>query len=188
MLLVPGAPSHQALERVQSRGHLASAALTPAAVLGTDARTRSLAGLGRLAASGRSVLHGLSRGAFAVNRDKPVNRSTLSGACLPRGRAIAPCRLPAAAPQIDRHGHVFMDVDLAQVQPGMSKDQVTHRFRLARHHELDRRRRLLLYLDHAEILRVLQALGDRPQGGGRLFRSEGHRTAGRPIWARRTVS
>jgi outer membrane protein assembly factor BamE (lipoprotein component of BamABCDE complex) len=26
--------------------------------------------------------------------------------------------------QIDRHGHVFMDVDLQQVQPGMSKDQV----------------------------------------------------------------
>ena len=26
--------------------------------------------------------------------------------------------------QIDRHGHVFMDVDVQQVQPGMSKDQV----------------------------------------------------------------
>lgn len=28
------------------------------------------------------------------------------------------------ATQIDRHGHVFTDVDLKQVQPGMSKDQV----------------------------------------------------------------
>jgi outer membrane protein assembly factor BamE (lipoprotein component of BamABCDE complex) len=26
--------------------------------------------------------------------------------------------------QVDRHGHVFMDVDVNQVQPGMSKDQV----------------------------------------------------------------
>lgn len=26
--------------------------------------------------------------------------------------------------QIDRHGHVFMDIDLAQVEPGMSKDEV----------------------------------------------------------------
>ncbi len=26
--------------------------------------------------------------------------------------------------QIDRHGHVFIDVDLQQVQPGMAKDQV----------------------------------------------------------------
>jgi len=28
------------------------------------------------------------------------------------------------AAQIDRHGHVFIDVDLQQVKPGMSKDQV----------------------------------------------------------------
>jgi len=26
---------------------------------------------------------------------------------------------------VERHGHVFVDVDLAEVQPGMSKDQVT---------------------------------------------------------------
>ena len=26
--------------------------------------------------------------------------------------------------QIDRHGHVFIDVDLDQIQPGMSKEQV----------------------------------------------------------------
>jgi outer membrane protein assembly factor BamE (lipoprotein component of BamABCDE complex) len=28
------------------------------------------------------------------------------------------------AAQIDRHGHVFMDVDLNQIQPGMSKEEV----------------------------------------------------------------
>ncbi len=27
--------------------------------------------------------------------------------------------------QIDRHGHVFIDVDLDQIRPGMSKEQVT---------------------------------------------------------------
>jgi outer membrane protein assembly factor BamE (lipoprotein component of BamABCDE complex) len=32
--------------------------------------------------------------------------------------------LSACAGQIDRHGHVFMDVDLDQVQPGMTKEQV----------------------------------------------------------------
>jgi len=33
--------------------------------------------------------------------------------------------LSGCGAQIDRHGHVFVDVDLQQVQPGMSKDQVT---------------------------------------------------------------
>jgi len=32
--------------------------------------------------------------------------------------------LPGCGAQIDRHGHVFIDVDLDKVQPGMSKDQV----------------------------------------------------------------
>jgi outer membrane protein assembly factor BamE (lipoprotein component of BamABCDE complex) len=32
--------------------------------------------------------------------------------------------LAGCGAQIDRHGHVFTDVDLGQVQPGMSKDQV----------------------------------------------------------------
>lgn len=62
-----------------------------------------------------------------MNRDKPVIRSTLSGvACLVAGLLAAP--LTGCGAQIDRHGHVFMDVDLAQVQPGMSKDQVTLAF------------------------------------------------------------
>jgi outer membrane protein assembly factor BamE (lipoprotein component of BamABCDE complex) len=62
-----------------------------------------------------------------VNRDKPVIRSTLSAvACL----AVALLALPLAScgAQIDRHGHVFIDVDLAQIQPGMTKDQVTLAF------------------------------------------------------------
>lgn len=37
---------------------------------------------------------------------------------------LAGVLLAACAPQINRHGHVFTEVDLEQVQPGMSKDQV----------------------------------------------------------------
>jgi outer membrane protein assembly factor BamE (lipoprotein component of BamABCDE complex) len=33
--------------------------------------------------------------------------------------------LSGCGAQIDRHGHVFIDVDLQQIQPGMTKDQVT---------------------------------------------------------------
>lgn len=59
-----------------------------------------------------------------MKRDKPDLRSRLSGlGCLAMGLLAAP--LAGCGAQIDRHGHVFMDVDLAQVQPGMSKDQVT---------------------------------------------------------------
>ena len=32
--------------------------------------------------------------------------------------------LAGCGAQIDRHGHVFIDVDLDQIQPGMSKDEV----------------------------------------------------------------
>ncbi|MEE8307810.1 MAG: outer membrane protein assembly factor BamE, partial [Gammaproteobacteria bacterium] len=32
--------------------------------------------------------------------------------------------LTGCAGQIDRHGHLFTDVDLGQIQPGMSQDQV----------------------------------------------------------------
>ncbi len=32
--------------------------------------------------------------------------------------------LSACAGQVDRHGHLFTDVDLDQIQPGMSRDQV----------------------------------------------------------------
>ena len=32
--------------------------------------------------------------------------------------------LAGCGAQIDRHGHVFIDIDLQQIQPGMSKEQV----------------------------------------------------------------
>jgi outer membrane protein assembly factor BamE (lipoprotein component of BamABCDE complex) len=38
------------------------------------------------------------------------------------GAALA---LTGCGAQIDRHGHVFVDVDLNQIQTGMTKDQVT---------------------------------------------------------------
>ncbi len=49
------------------------------------------------------------------------------------GRSLAPAALSMCAAiflligcagQIDRHGHLFTDVDLQQIQPGMSQDQV----------------------------------------------------------------
>ncbi len=49
------------------------------------------------------------------------------------GRPLAPVALSMCAAiflltgcagQIDRHGHLFTDVDLGQIQPGMSQDQV----------------------------------------------------------------
>jgi len=36
----------------------------------------------------------------------------------------APAALTACGAQIDRHGHVFIDIDLDQIQPGMSKEEV----------------------------------------------------------------
>ena len=42
----------------------------------------------------------------------------LAGATL--AASVAACGV-----QVDRHGHQFIDVDLEQIQPGMSKDQVT---------------------------------------------------------------
>jgi outer membrane protein assembly factor BamE (lipoprotein component of BamABCDE complex) len=62
-----------------------------------------------------------------VKRDKPDFRSRLLGlGCLTIGVLAVP--LAGCGAQIDRHGHVFMDVDLAQVQPGMTKEQVTTAF------------------------------------------------------------
>ena len=37
---------------------------------------------------------------------------------------MAALLLIACAGQVDRHGHMFTDVDLQQIQPGMSQDQV----------------------------------------------------------------
>jgi outer membrane protein assembly factor BamE (lipoprotein component of BamABCDE complex) len=38
--------------------------------------------------------------------------------------AVIPFSLAACGAQIDQHGHVFIDVDLDQVKPGMTKDEV----------------------------------------------------------------
>ena len=51
---------------------------------------------------------------------KPVLASRPCLAALLLGTAL----LSGCGGQIDRHGHVFIDVDLNQVQPGMSKEQV----------------------------------------------------------------
>jgi outer membrane protein assembly factor BamE (lipoprotein component of BamABCDE complex) len=57
-----------------------------------------------------------------VPKVKPVSfRAILPAfAALVLGAAM----LAACGAQIDRHGHVFMDVDLDQIRPGMSKEEV----------------------------------------------------------------
>jgi outer membrane protein assembly factor BamE (lipoprotein component of BamABCDE complex) len=51
-------------------------------------------------------------------------RSKLSGVA---GLAVALVAVSVGGcADVNRHGHVFMDIDLAQVQPGMSKDEVTN--------------------------------------------------------------
>jgi len=68
--------------------------------------------------------HGVIEGQVGVHRDEQISTGLKrsSGACL--AAALLAVTLAGCGAQIDRHGHVFMDVDLAQVQPGMSKDQV----------------------------------------------------------------
>jgi outer membrane protein assembly factor BamE (lipoprotein component of BamABCDE complex) len=51
---------------------------------------------------------------------KPVFAARPSLAALMLGAAL----LSGCGGQVDRHGHVFIDVDLNQVQPGMTKEQV----------------------------------------------------------------
>jgi outer membrane protein assembly factor BamE (lipoprotein component of BamABCDE complex) len=55
---------------------------------------------------------------------KPVTIRAHHGArlALALGAALT---LTSCGAQIDRHGHVFVDVDLNQIHSGMSKDQVT---------------------------------------------------------------
>ncbi len=47
-----------------------------------------------------------------------------SGPALVAGMIACLFLLGCGATRIDRHGHVFTDVDLQQIQPGMSKDQI----------------------------------------------------------------
>jgi outer membrane protein assembly factor BamE (lipoprotein component of BamABCDE complex) len=76
----------------------------------------------------RARLHGVCGDIIAVRKDEPISlwpgrpfRAWLAGGLL----ALTLCGCGA---QINRHGHVFIDVDLAQVQPGMSKEQVNAAF------------------------------------------------------------
>ena len=59
-----------------------------------------------------------------MHKDEPISvwSKRPGGACL--AAALLAATLAGCGAQIDRHGHVFMDIDLAQVQPGMSKEQV----------------------------------------------------------------
>ncbi len=52
---------------------------------------------------------------FLVRASAPARIALALGAAL---------TLAACGAQIDRHGHVFVDVDLTSIKPGMSKDQV----------------------------------------------------------------
>jgi outer membrane protein assembly factor BamE (lipoprotein component of BamABCDE complex) len=51
---------------------------------------------------------------FSVTASRPVLAALVLGAGL----------LSGCGAQIDRHGHVFIDVDVNSIQPGMSKEQV----------------------------------------------------------------
>lgn len=48
-----------------------------------------------------------------------------SARALPLASLLLATSLAGCGAEINRHGHVFMDVDVNQVQPGMSKDQVS---------------------------------------------------------------
>jgi outer membrane protein assembly factor BamE (lipoprotein component of BamABCDE complex) len=70
--------------------------------------------------------HGAIEGQVAVHRDKPISLIARQLGVAWLATALLAASLASCGAQIDRHGHVFMDVDLAQVQPGMSKEQVTN--------------------------------------------------------------
>lgn len=61
---------------------------------------------------------------FSGNKKKPIVPGIkATPLALARVCAVA-VLLTACAGQIDHHGHLFTDVDLQQIQPGMSQDQV----------------------------------------------------------------
>ena len=64
-----------------------------------------------------------------MNRTDKIKRRKKTGGRRPLAPvAVSMCAamflLVGCAGQIDRHGHLFTDVDLGQIQPGMSQDQV----------------------------------------------------------------
>jgi outer membrane protein assembly factor BamE (lipoprotein component of BamABCDE complex) len=72
----------------------------------------------------RSQPHGVIGGKFAVHIEEPISvwpKPPLGAFLVAAVLAVA---LAGCGAQINRHGHVFMDIDLAQIQPGMQKEQV----------------------------------------------------------------
>ena len=69
--------------------------------------------------------HRVIEGRIALLRNEPISVSAIRPAVAWLVTAVLAASLAGCGAQIDRHGHVFMDVDLAQIQPGMSKEQVT---------------------------------------------------------------
>ena len=65
------------------------------------------------------------RGQIELPRNGPINSTARELAVAWLATAFLAAGLAGCGAQIDRHGHVFMDVDLDQVHPGMSKQQVT---------------------------------------------------------------
>jgi len=64
-------------------------------------------------------------GQVALPRNKPISSTIARPAVASLATAFLAANLAGCGAQIDRHGHVFMDVDLEQIQRGMSKQQVT---------------------------------------------------------------
>jgi outer membrane protein assembly factor BamE (lipoprotein component of BamABCDE complex) len=72
---------------------------------------------------GQRADHGDIEGHCDLPRVKLVSARTARPALA--ALMLAAMSVSGCGAQIDRHGHVFIDVDLDKVQPGMSKDQVT---------------------------------------------------------------
>jgi outer membrane protein assembly factor BamE (lipoprotein component of BamABCDE complex) len=63
-----------------------------------------------------------------LTRIKPANWRSGASRLIGLAGLVLLAPLGGCGAQIDHHGHVFMDVDMQQVQPGMSKDQVKQAF------------------------------------------------------------
>jgi outer membrane protein assembly factor BamE (lipoprotein component of BamABCDE complex) len=61
---------------------------------------------------------------LAANRGTAMQARLLARA-LPLASFLLASTLAGCGAEINRHGHVFMDIDVNQVQPGMSREEVT---------------------------------------------------------------
>jgi outer membrane protein assembly factor BamE (lipoprotein component of BamABCDE complex) len=73
-------------------------------------------------ASSRFPFFACVEGHLKLRKLKPVSVRAMLPALV--ALSLGAGALAGCGAQIDRHGHVFIDVDLNQVQPGMNKDQV----------------------------------------------------------------